>query len=40
MMQYYSKWRKEWIVFTPTEGQLKQLKLYFYQLRQKPNDNN
>jgi hypothetical protein len=22
MMQYLSKWRNEWIDFTPTEGQL------------------
>jgi hypothetical protein len=34
-MQYYSKWRKEWIDFTPTEGQLIQMKKYNYHLRTK-----
>jgi hypothetical protein len=32
-MQYYSKWRKEWIDFTPTEGELIQLKKYHYEIR-------
>lgn len=32
--QYFSKWRNEWIDFNPTEGQLIQLKLYHYQVRQ------
>jgi hypothetical protein len=40
MMQYYSKWREKWIDFTPTQGQLNQLKIYFYQIRLKPNDIN
>ena len=33
--QYYSKWRNECIDFnqTPTQGQLKQMELYKYQIR-------
>ena len=33
MYQYFSKWRKQWIDFTPTKGQLIQMKLYFYQIK-------
>ena len=33
MYEYFSKWRKEWITFNPTEGQLIQLTKYFYQVR-------
>jgi len=33
MYQYFSKWREEWIYFTPTEGQLIELKKYHYQIR-------
>jgi len=33
MYQYFSKWRKEWIDFTPTKGQLIQMQNYFYQIR-------
>ena len=32
-MQYFSKWRKEWINFTPTKGQLIQMKKYNYLIR-------
>jgi len=35
MYQYFSKWRKKWIDFTPTQGQLIQMKLYFYQIKTK-----
>ena len=31
--QYFSKWRKEWIDFTPTQGQLIQMRSYFYEIR-------
>lgn len=31
--QYFSKWREDWIDFTPTKGQLKQLEIYHYQIR-------
>jgi hypothetical protein len=34
-MQYFSKWRKEWIDFTPTEGQLLEMRKYNYQVRSK-----
>lgn len=34
MYQYYSKWRKEWIDFTPTKEQLIQMQKYFYKIRQ------
>jgi hypothetical protein len=33
MYQYFSKWREEWIDFIPTEGQLIELKKYYYQIR-------
>lgn len=33
--QYFSKWREEWVDFTPTHGQLIQMKLYFYNIREK-----
>ena len=33
-MQYFSKWRKEWIDFTPTKGQLIQMKKYNYEIRE------
>ena len=32
-MQYFSKWRKEWIYFTPTKGQLIQMQKYHYEIR-------
>lgn len=32
-MQYFSKWRKEWIDFNPTEGQLIEMKKYKYEIR-------
>jgi hypothetical protein len=32
--QYFSKWRKIWIDFEPTKGQLYQLKLYIYEIRE------
>jgi hypothetical protein len=32
-MQYFSKWRNEWIDFTPTQGELIKLKKHFYQVR-------
>lgn len=35
-MQYFSKWRKEWIDFTPTKGQIIQMQKYNYQIREKP----
>ena len=31
--QYFSKWRKIWIDFAPTEGQLIQLRKYNYQIK-------
>jgi hypothetical protein len=34
-MQYFSKWRKEWIDFTPTNGQIIQMKKYNYLIREK-----
>jgi hypothetical protein len=33
MYQYWSKWREEWIDFTPTEGQLIEMQKYFYKIR-------
>lgn len=33
MMQYFSKWRNEWVDFTPTEGQIIEMKKYFYEIR-------
>lgn len=33
LMQYFSKWRKEWIDFSPTKGELISLKKYHYQVR-------
>lgn len=33
MYQYFSKWRGVWIDFTPTKGQLIELKKYFYEYR-------
>ena len=35
MMQYYSKWRNEWIDFYPTEGELLSLKKYHYEVRER-----
>jgi hypothetical protein len=32
-MEYYSKWRKQWIYFTPTKGELIQMKKYNYLIR-------
>jgi len=32
-MYYFSKWRKEWIYFTPTKGQLVELKKYNYLIK-------
>jgi hypothetical protein len=31
--QYFSKWRKVWIDFAPTEGQIIQLLKYNYEIR-------
>jgi hypothetical protein len=33
MYQYFSKWRQEWIDFTPSKGQLIQMKVYKYKIR-------
>ncbi len=33
MYQYFSKWREEWIDFTPTKGQLIQMEIYKYKIR-------
>ena len=33
MYQYFSKWREEWIDFTPTQGQLIQMEIYKYKVR-------
>jgi len=33
--EYYSKWRECWIEFNPTDGQLFEMKKYFYEVRQK-----
>lgn len=38
-MQYFSKWRKEWIDFNPTKGQIIQMKKYNYEIRSKTNNN-
>jgi hypothetical protein len=35
MMQYYSKWRNEWIDFMPTDGELYELNKYHYLIRTK-----
>jgi len=37
-LQYFSKWRKEWIDFKiqPGKGELAKLKSYHYQIRIKP----
>jgi hypothetical protein len=32
-MQYFSKWRKEWIHFTPTQGQLIEMYKYNYKIK-------
>ena len=32
---YYSNWRKVWIDFTPTVGELLALKKYHYEVREK-----
>ncbi len=32
--QYFSKWREEWIDFNPTKGQLIQMEIYKYLVRQ------
>ena len=32
-MQYFSKWRKEWIYFTPTQGQLIEMFKYNYLIK-------
>jgi len=31
--QYLSKWRNEWIDFSPTKGELMAMKKYHYQIR-------
>ena len=31
--QYFSKWRQEWIDFSPTEGELIAMKKYYYETR-------
>lgn len=38
-MQYFSKWRKEWIDFKnpPTQGDMYELKKYKYEIREKRN---
>ncbi len=35
MYQYWSKWRDEWIDFTPTQGQLIQMEIYKYKVRRR-----
>jgi hypothetical protein len=32
--EYFSKWRSEWIAFSPTVGELISLSKYYYQLRE------
>ena len=32
--EYYSKWRKCWIAFSPTKGQIIELKKYNYLIRE------
>ena len=35
MYEYFSKWRKQWVLFTtqPTEKEFYELKLYHYDIR-------